>query len=253
MSVTSNLITIIESGLLAGHDNGFDLSDFLVSFFSMSAEGQALLKEELSVVIDGLSKTTHGSLYRVDGTSQEVDDAVWCERVKKSLRVFDELYTSNFSIRFMAQVAGFNLGHHQSAFYRYRLLCACPVRVVPLSEVFTKSELSRIRKRHFAIKQCYSNSLILADMFPDKVKYVEGETVVCGVPIEHAFNKVGDKYVDVTSELVLERDVREDVYTSLLEVSYKEAVYLGSFANYYGTYLYTKYKNSIPNEKAATV
>lgn len=251
MSDISSLLFKIKFGLIANRDNGFGLSDFLLSFFTLSEEKQRLLRSVLASTIEELSKTKsveseigNYGYTRIDGTTHEVSDDAWCEDVKKHLRIFDDSYVSNESIKLMAYIASMDLNKNQKDFYNYRLLCARSVKVVPLEEVFTKEEISRIKKRSFIVKQCYRNSLLLASLFPDKVKYVEGEVLAAGVPIEHAFNKVGDKYVDVTLELALRSDVRRETYTSLLEVFHKEAVYLGSFTPYYGNYLFTKYKNS---------
>jgi hypothetical protein len=40
-------------------------------------------------------------------------------------------------------------------------------------------------------------------VFPDRVQYVEGKTNAF-IPIGHAFNRVGDKYIDITFEFALE-------------------------------------------------
>lgn len=37
--------------------------------------------------------------------------------------------------------------------------------------------------------------------------------------IEHAWNKIGDKYIDITMELVLHRDPTQEEYLSLGEYS----------------------------------
>lgn len=248
--ISSRLMFYIKAGLIAGHDVGFDFSDFLILFFSLSEEDQLVFRNDLGLVIEELSKTKvlYNSLgvvssKRIDGTSSEISDEEWCEYIKKRLRVFDDSYIHSKSIMLLAKIAGMGLGESQVDFYRHALLGAKHVKVVPLGEVFTKSEVSKIKRRKFTIKQCYENSMILSRMFPDSVQYVEGEVVVCGIPIGHAFNKFGDKYVDVTSELVLKQDVRDIEYTSFLEVAYDEAVQLSSLAGYYGNFLFTKYKN----------
>ena len=77
--------------------------------------------------------------------------------------------------------------------------------------------------------------------------YCEGYTSYMGIPIEHAFNKVGDKYIDITSELVLKKDVTDDEYVLLGEFT-KEDVYkvtneTGYYGGVYNKLLLDKIKN----------
>ena len=73
---------------------------------------------------------------------------------------------------------------------------------------------------------CYKNAAELvtlmeqhAWMFPEPGIYVEGYAYCYGLlPIEHAFVKVGDKYIDPTFERALHRDVRKEMYASCIEL-----------------------------------
>lgn len=51
-------------------------------------------------------------------------------------------------------------------------------------------------------QQCYRNAHLLCQLFPERVQYCEGK-VLAFTPIEHAFNRIGDKYVDITFEFAL--------------------------------------------------
>lgn len=51
-------------------------------------------------------------------------------------------------------------------------------------------------------KECYRNSHLLCEAFPERILYCEGKTNV-PIPIDHAFNKVGDAYIDITFEFAL--------------------------------------------------
>lgn len=51
-------------------------------------------------------------------------------------------------------------------------------------------------------QQCYRNAHLLCQLFPERVQYCE-DKVLAFFPIEHAFNRVGDKYVDITFEFAL--------------------------------------------------
>lgn len=106
----------------------------------------------------------------------------------------------------------------QKKYYQQVLDSAKEIDVVLLNEVFTKEEIRDIKRyARPEKKMCYKNATLLMQLFPDKVKYVEGRVSVCGLGIDHAFNKVGDKYIDVTFELCLREDVRCHDYISIGE------------------------------------
>lgn len=51
-------------------------------------------------------------------------------------------------------------------------------------------------------KECYRNAHLLCEAFPERIMYCEGKVNV-PIPIDHAFNKVGDAYIDITFEFAL--------------------------------------------------
>lgn len=244
----STLLFYVESGFVAGHDVGFHFCDFLVEFFKLSDKDKLSFKDVLLKRLDLLSipqELEGSSAVRIDGSGLEVSNEVWKDEVVKKLRIFDAAYSSSVVINYLAWLAGVSFNDRQDAFHKHSLLCAVSVKVTPMSEVFTEKELLRIKKLNPKVKQCYKNSLDLARLFPGRVQYVEGKTLVCGVPIDHAFNKVGDKYVDVTLDLVLNDNVRSKEYVSLLEVPYEEVVRLNSLSSFLGDCFVSKYKNDL--------
>jgi len=65
-------------------------------------------------------------------------------------------------------------------------------------------------------KNCYANSLHAAEFLREyDVRYCEGWLLLHGFPIEHAFNKVGDEYFDVTEEFALNGNPEEYTYVVL--------------------------------------
>lgn len=65
-------------------------------------------------------------------------------------------------------------------------------------------------------KNCYANSLHAAEFLRDyDVRYCEGWLLFHGFPIEHAFNKVGDEYFDVTEEFALDGNPEDFTYVVL--------------------------------------
>lgn len=112
------------------------------------------------------------------------------------------------------------------------------VEVVPLSEVFTAQEIEMIKriikpKRH----ECYKNAFQLTMLFSDRVKYCEGKTTVGKlIGIEHAWNKVDDKYVDITMELVLGHDMSDhnEDYAAFGEWGAEELLDISQRMEFYG-------------------
>ena len=95
------------------------------------------------------------------------------------------------------------LHERQKAYFQDLLNAAKPVKIVPAADVLEDYELDYIR--HVIKpkpKECYRNSHLLCEAFPERVLYCEGKTNV-PIPIDHAFNKVGDAYIDITFEFAL--------------------------------------------------
>lgn len=106
----------------------------------------------------------------------------------------------------------------QKEFYEAELANAKIVRCVPLCDVFISEEIKRIKNCvNPQKKECYKNAHLLCVCFPEKAQYVEGQTSCHGIGIDHAFNKIGDKYVDITMELCLGEDVTAKEYLSIGE------------------------------------
>lgn len=141
------------------------------------------------------------------------------------------------------------LSGKQKEIYEEMIADAKDIKVVPLKEVFTEKEIELIKRiikpqRH----ECYKNAFQLTTLFPDKVKYCEGKTTVKRiVSIEHAWNKVGDKYVDITMELVLGHDINDlqEDYAAFGEWDADELLDLASDMDFYGgVYLQSKTKKN---------
>ena len=128
----------------------------------------------------------------------------------------------------------------QKAYYDKMLADATPVRITPLSEVFDEETIRMIKE---AIdpqpKECYRNATMLCEMFKGIVSYVEGRyTVMCTFSTEHAWNKIEDKYIDITAELALGRtNPNEEEYIALGEYDESEILpYLFESKVYGGIY-----------------
>lgn len=95
-----------------------------------------------------------------------------------------------------------------------------PCRVVSIKDIFTKEQIKLIRSL-VQKKECFKNAYQIASFFEfsdTPVEYVEGRVLVCDfLPIEHAWNKIGDRYFDATFELALGYDVTKEEYAKLKE------------------------------------
>lgn len=135
----------------------------------------------------------------------------------------------------------------QKEYYQHQLDCAELIECVSVYEVLSEEEISRIKKTiNPQPKECYRNAARLAMLFPDRIEYVEGLYGVMGVfGTEHAWNRIGNKYIDITAELVLKKDVKKEDYVKLMVLSSKEITDLVLKENCYTWFFDKKYLNSI--------
>ena len=114
---------------------------------------------------------------------------------------------------------------NQKKYYKDLLDAAEPVKMVSIKDVFSREEIYMIKRLVRPKKRmCYRNAHLLTTLFPDKVKYVDGRVSVTyiGIPIDHAFNRVGDKYVDITFEMVWDEDVTQYEYIKFGEYDFEQ-------------------------------
>lgn len=155
-------------------------------------------------------------------------------------------------LKFFAQ----NMSGVQQELYQQKVKDADSVDIVSLSEVFTEDEIKEIKQRiRPRPKMCYENAWKLCDRFEydgkHKIEYCEGYLNMKGFPIDHAFNKVDGKYVDITIELALGRNVAEegDTYITLGTYSTDEVrdilLQNGFYGDIYNTIFLNKYKENV--------
>lgn len=136
-------------------------------------------------------------------------------------------------------------GQKQSDFFAQKLKDGKIVTCVRLDDVFSKEEIELIKMAVRPEKRmCFKNAHLLTMLFPDRVKYVEGEVTILngGLGIEHAWNLVdGEHYVDLTFELALGEDVTKEGYVmlgaydakTLRRVTHKTCYYGGIYGQLY--------------------
>ena len=126
---------------------------------------------------------------------------------------------------------------NQQKYYQDLLKVVEPVKMAPMKDVFSPKEIAMIKRLvRPKKKMCYRNAHLLTCLFPDKVKYVDGRVAVwdTGFPIDHAFNKVGDKYVDITFDMVWGEDVEKYDYIMFGEYDINQLEHVTEKTGYYG-------------------
>lgn len=129
-----------------------------------------------------------------------------------------------------------DLNPRQHKYFTDTIDVAKRVEVVPVSEVFNEREIELIRRIVRPEKQaCYKNAHLLTLLFSDRVQYCEGKTLAI-IPIDHAFNRVGDKYVDITFEFALKDDPTGYEYVVFGEYDLDTINRISDKTGYYGDY-----------------
>ena len=103
----------------------------------------------------------------------------------------------------LKQIADLTKGSNQSEYNERRYNLAHEVEIVSVKEVLTERDIKWIKEvLKPKCKECYKNAMRFAMQF--NCLYVEGQYEVCGFGTDHAFNKIGGKYVDITAEFALQ-------------------------------------------------
>lgn len=134
----------------------------------------------------------------------------------------------------------------QKEYAKHKLDCAKVIKCLPIREVLGDAEVDRLlRIMEVHPKECYRNAALVA-MLSENVEYVEGYYGVVNIfGIEHAWNRVGDKYFDITAELVLGVDVTQGHYVQVMAIDADEMTNL-IFGEECFTWLFgVKYANKL--------
>ena len=161
---------------------------------------------------------------------------------KRQPRICDKMET-NVIIQELRARASLGWKPEQQAWYDQQANDARPVQCVRMRDAFSDGELYIIFDQlHYRTQQkmCYKNAAELVRIIRNigtlpPVKYVEGYAYCYGLlPIEHAFVKVGDLYVDPTFERALHRDVRKEIYASCIELDFETMARYQVETGFYG-------------------
>lgn len=134
---------------------------------------------------------------------------------------------TNHIIEELRAKAALDWNPEQKAWFEQQANDARPIQCVRMRDAFTPEQLELLKRWRYRTQQkmCYRNAAELVRLiemdcrFTGPIRYVEGFAYAYGLlPIEHAFVKVGDLYVDPTFERALHRDVRKELYAACIEL-----------------------------------
>jgi len=72
-------------------------------------------------------------------------------------------------------------------------------------------------------KECFRNAGNMC-INVKNVKYVEGEISYKGIPLDHAWNKIDDKYFDITKDILFPKNSDYAEYVSIIEMNKEEYI-----------------------------
>lgn len=167
--------------------------------------------------------------------------------------IIEKLKPEDEAIIDFLRLVSSNCSGYQKALFTDKLNDADSVDVVSIEEVFDKDTIEKIKKYvNPQPKGCYENAYKLCDRIYDErydIKYCEGYINMKGIPIEHAFNSVNGKYVDITIELGLNNPIDEDTYVLIGEFPIDKVREIllqnGYYGNIYDTIKLNKYKENV--------
>ena len=149
------------------------------------------------------------------------------------------------------------------AYYEQIVKDSKPVNCVPMKAVFTPEQMQFIKDYGYKArkKQCYQNASKLIDCLElmqeyfdiPPFKYVEGFARTFLLNIEHAFVRVGDKYIDPTFERALKLNVLQEEYVSSIELEPFEMRKMEAETGYYGELYQYSYMKRFRPEMAAKI
>lgn len=153
--------------------------------------------------------------------------------------------TLNLAIVEMEQMVELtkNAVPRQKKWFEDMLRVAKPITISRMKDVLTPEQIEVIQEViKPEKKQCYKNAHLLTCLYPEW-KYCEGK-VCAPFGIDHAFNKVGDKYIDITFELALNDDPTKYDYAVIGEYDLDTIDEVTSQTGVYGEIYRHKYLKS---------
>lgn len=154
------------------------------------------------------------------------------------IKRFVDFLKESYLIDHIKLVANFTKNNgKQGEFFQWQVDNAKEIKISPTPK--------DVKKGNPIIKECWRNSFkVVSENYNKDILYVEGFVKMVGidVPIEHAWNKMGDIYFDVTSEI---RGVKYEEYISIIELDTDKIWEYADKSKHYGSYLRTHFEKLI--------
>lgn len=174
------------------------------------------------------------------GTEGVIDDIKEADKAG----AFGKKSQNSHLIDYLEGLAKMNVNEKQKAFFEWEKNNAKQIHLVHVDEIRKKYPKidAYLKDENPVIKQCYMNASKLTIAVPE-VQYIEGMVNMSGLPIEHAWNKIGDEYFDITNDIAL-KDLDKmpfTEYVSIVELKEDELLKYAMKTGTYGGMIAEKY------------
>lgn len=155
-------------------------------------------------------------------------------------------------MNYLEALCKMNFHPKQKEFFNWQLHNAKQITITPLDELLMKyPQLKEYvdQEAEVVMKQCFKNAS-QATMFLPEVKLVEGYIDVHGLSIEHAWNRIGDDYFDLTQDIALKDYDRSKEYVAIAEYDREDVFEYSDKTGTYGPYIEQRFKKDTGIQKA---
>ena len=152
------------------------------------------------------------------------------------IRRFFDFVKESFGIDYIKNISDFTKNNGiQGDFFQWQTNNA---KEITISKTPKGIDKGFPRKR-----ECYKNAFkVVSDNYNNEILYVEGIIIFHGIPIEHAWNKIGDTYFDVTAEI---DGSKYEEYISIVEIGYDKIHEYAYKTGHYGSYLKSSFEDRV--------
>jgi hypothetical protein len=152
------------------------------------------------------------------------------------IKRFYDYIKESFGLNYIKNIAEFTKGNgKQGEYFQWQYTNAKEIKVSKTPKGINKGIPVK--------RECYKNAFkVVSDNYTHNIMYVEGYVIFHDIPIEHAWNKIGDIYFDVTAEL--NKSVYSE-YISITEIGYDKIHEYAYKTGHYGSYLKPAFEDNI--------
>lgn len=143
----------------------------------------------------------------------------------------------NSALYYIQQVGNAYAQTKEKDFWEWQMQMAEPVKCVSYKSIPELKEIVDEFLLGFTLKknECYTNAIHLVWEYPE-IEYVEGIADLV-IPLDHAWNCYKGKYFDLTSEILLKKNVTSCDYAKVVKLSSEQTYKYASKTRVYGGYI----------------